>query len=91
VEARATQHTSVWSVAFVPLLSTGEGSTCVGYGLGGGSRWSEVAPEDLEGAISMLEQRAKGGRRQAAEVEAGQTNLFEKACLKFAGELGESV
>lgn len=32
------QHTSVWSVAFVPLLSTGEGSTCVGYGLGGGSR-----------------------------------------------------
>jgi hypothetical protein len=33
--------TSVWSVFCVPLLSTGDGSTVAGYGLGGGCRWSE--------------------------------------------------
>jgi hypothetical protein len=42
----AALGTSVWSVALVPLLSTGEGSTVAGYGLGGGTRWSEWAPED---------------------------------------------
>ena len=43
--------TSVWSVLTVPLLSTGEGSTVAGYGLGGGTRWSE-ALEDLGDSIS---------------------------------------
>lgn len=46
-------HTSVWSVWAVPLLSTGEGSTVAGYGLGG-CRWSEVF-EDLEESIRSLE------------------------------------
>jgi hypothetical protein len=42
----ASSSISVWSVALVPLLSTGDGSTVAGYGLGGGTRWSECV-EDL--------------------------------------------
>lgn len=73
--------TSVWSVALVPLLSTGEGSTVAGYGLGGGSRWS--APDDLGGPIST--------QFTCLYAMHDWPHLFEKTWLKLAGELGESV
>jgi hypothetical protein len=50
--------TSVWSVLQVPLLSTGEGSTVAGYGLGG-ARWSEVL-EDLGDSISNAQADTSG-------------------------------
>lgn len=50
-QRRVAASTSVWSVLTVPLLSTGEGSTVAGYGLGGGTRWSDVL-EDLGDSIS---------------------------------------
>jgi hypothetical protein len=50
VQCSSAGSTSVWSVLQVPLLSTGDGSTVAGYGLGG-ARWSEVF-EDLGESIS---------------------------------------
>lgn len=66
----------------MPLLSTGEGSTVAGYGLGGGTRWSECAPDDLGESISTC---------AADSGQTGSAHLFEKTWLKLAGELGESV
>lgn len=52
VSARSggTAPAACTSVPLVPLLSTGEGSTVEGYGLGGGCRWS--AFEDLAVSVS---------------------------------------
>lgn len=44
----------MWSVWLVPLLSTGEGSTVAGYGLGGGCKWSEVLEDLLEKTLAKL-------------------------------------
>jgi hypothetical protein len=76
--------TSVWSVLQVPLLSTGDGSTVAGYGLGG-ARWSEVF-EDLGESISM---HPRGWWWWPSTH--GVPHLFEKTCANGAGELGESV
>lgn len=57
VQCASSARTSVWSVLQVPLLSTGEGSTVAGYGLGGGTRWSEVL-EDLGESISTCSPRS---------------------------------
>lgn len=77
--------TSVWSVWTVPLLSTGEGSTVAGYGLGGGCRWSDVCAEDLGKAMLVgTAHGCMGGRGRA-------WNLFEKTWANVPGELGESV
>jgi len=56
--------TSVWSVWVVPLLSTGDGSTVAGYGLGGGCRWSEACPEDL--GESMLALNSHGASSEGS-------------------------
>lgn len=68
--ASVTSRTSVWSVWLVPLLSTGEGSTVAGYGLGGGWRCSEACPEDL--GESMLVEQSHWS------PSGGGGHLFEK-------------
>lgn len=51
------------SVDPVPVLSTGDGSICAGYGLGGGRRLSDgCVPEELQGeALAIYLQGAQDG------------------------------
>lgn len=73
-----TARTSVWSVLQVPLLSTGEGSTVAGYGLGGGTRWSDVL-EDLGESISTRSSRSNRCRHSGG---------CAPICRKDVGEWG---
>jgi len=72
------------SVLSVPFESTGEGSTCAGYGLGGGARESE-GPEDLEHCFSM--HSLQNSRHMAYRFSEVVVVYVEGS----RGELGESL